>query len=57
MTRFRDLPPAVQELLREQVDSTLRLHEASGLSALECNKIVLAGGGMQDLQACIDEKQ
>lgn len=50
---FRDLPTPVKQLLAEQLNTTFRMHEATGLSVLECRKIVLDAGGHQELLDCI----
>ena len=48
-----NLPDKVKRILRDQINSTLRLHDATGLPMLECRKMVLAAGGMDDLNECI----
>lgn len=51
---FSDLPDPVKKLLAGQIQTTIHLHDASGIPMLECRQMVLRGGGTQDLKECVE---
>lgn len=51
---FRELPEQVRKVLREQLSAAARLNYASGIPMVECRKMILCAGGMDDLVAAIN---
>lgn len=51
---FRDLPEPVKRVLREQINTVVGLHQATGLGVEECRQMVLRAGGHQELLDTIE---